>query len=64
MIDTQNTDDIRGLFDFRHGAMSPAQAGGATADVGNDDLALALQLLSCNVRDREQFVGARGKAAS
>jgi len=63
VIDTQNTDDIRGLFDFRHGAVRPAQAGVAAPDVGNDDLALALQLLSCNFRDREQFVGTRGGAA-
>ena len=64
VIDNQSTDDIRGLFDWRNAAVRPEPAGGAAAtDVGNDDLALAPQLLSCNFRDREQFVGTRGGAA-
>lgn len=64
MIDHQSTDDIRGLFDWRNAAVRPEQASGATPDVGNDDLALALQLLSCNFRDREQFTGKRGGATA
>ncbi len=55
---------IRDLFDWQRAAAPPGQPGGASAPVANHDLALALQLLSCNSRDRRQFartpdVGAR-----
>jgi hypothetical protein len=57
VIDDQSSDDIRALFDWRQ------ELRDATASpVANDDLALALQLLSCNWRDREQFSGARRAA--
>ena len=61
MSTDQISEDIRALFDWRNvSAHASPQAVGTTASpVGNDDLALALQLLSCNSRDREQF-GARG----
>ena len=57
MITDQTSDAIRSLFDWRN---APAQAGGQAcgtmfSPVANDDLALALQLLSCNSRDRELF---------
>ena len=59
MIDDQQREDIRALFDWRN---APHDAGETTgAPVANDDLALALSLLSCNSRDREQF---RGGAAT
>jgi hypothetical protein len=59
VIDDQSSEDIRSLFDWR----SASQEGNAAAGspVANDDLALALSLLSCNSRDREQFRG--GQAA-
>ena len=38
--------------------------GAAAPNVGNDNLALALQRLSRNSRDREQFVGTRARAAT
>lgn len=58
VINDQNRDDIRGLFDWRSAAgRLPAAGVAASPDIGNDDLALALQLLSCNSRDREQFGG-------
>ena len=61
MINDQSRDDIRGLFDWRSAAARPEHDGiAATPGIGNDDLALALQLLSCNFRDREQFVATRG----
>ena len=60
MIDDQQNEDIRSLFDWRN---APQEASQATASpVANDDLALALSLLSCNSRDREQFRGARATA--
>ena len=66
MINDQTREDIRGLFDWRNAASRIGPAGGATPSptIANDDLALALQLLSCNSRDREQFAGARGGAAT
>lgn len=66
MIDDQTREDLRGLFDWRSAAARPEQPGGATSASGavNDDLALALQLLSCNSRDREQFAGLRSSAAT
>ena len=66
VINDQARDDIRGLFDWRNAASRIEQASGATSSpaIANDDLALALQLLSCNPRDREQFAGTRGGAAA
>ena len=66
MTDDQHSEDLRGLFDWRSAAARVGQPGGAASSSGidNDDLALALQLLSCNSRDREQFVGVRGGAAT
>lgn len=64
MIDHPHSEDLRGLFDWRSAASRVEQPGGtASAEVENGDLALALQLLTCNSRDREQFVGTRGDAA-
>ena len=63
MINDQSRDDIRGLFDWRSAAGRPGHdAVAASGGIGNDDLALALQLLSCNSRDREQFGGTRAGA--
>ena len=62
MINDQNSEDIRSLFDWRNAAVRREQPDSA-AD-GNDDLALALQWLSCNFRDREQFVGTGGGMAT
>ena len=60
MIDEQRSEDIRALFDWRNAPRdSDATPGGPVA---NDDLALALSLLACNPRDREQF--RRGRAAA
>ena len=56
MIDDHRSEDIRALFDWR-AAHDGAAANGSP--VANDDLALALSLLSCNSRDREQFSGGR-----
>ena len=66
MIDDSTREDLRGLFDWRSAAVRLERPGGAasTSGVENDDLALALQLLSCNSRDREQFVGVRDDAAA
>ncbi len=65
MINDQTREDIRGLFDWRNAASRIDQAGGAASPaIANDDLALALQLLSCNFRDREQFVRTRDGAAA
>ncbi len=66
MITDQTREDLRGLFDWRSAAARLERPGGAASAsmVENDDLALALQLLSCNCRDREQFVGLRGGAAA
>lgn len=61
MIDDHTSDDIRSLFDWR----SASHDGGGRASsspVANDDLALALSLLSCNSRDREQFRGGQAPA--
>ncbi len=55
MIDDHAREDIRALFDWR-ASQDTGQA--TTSPVANDDLALALNLLSCNSRDREQFRGA------
>jgi hypothetical protein len=65
VITDQTSDDIRALFDWRN---APARANGQAcgtmfSPVANDDLALALQLLSCNSRDREQFAGVRTGSA-
>lgn len=54
VIDDSSGDAIRALFDWRQ---EPRDA--APSPVANDDLALALRLLSCNGRDRAQFAGAR-----
>lgn len=60
MIDEQSSQDIRSLFDWRS---APNAAGEANSSpVANDDLALALSLLSCNSRDREQFRGGQATA--
>jgi hypothetical protein len=60
VIDDQQSEDIRSLFDWRN---APQDSGETTASpVANDDLALALSLLSCNSRDREQFRGGRASA--
>jgi len=56
VIDDHRSEDIRALFDWRSAAHDDAGA----SPVANDDLALALSLLSCNFRDREQFQGGRG----
>ncbi len=66
MINDQTRDDIRGLFDWRNAASRIERTDGATSSstIANDDLALALQLLSCNSRDREQFTGARDGTAT
>ena len=66
MINDQTREDIRGLFDWRNAASRSEQADGAAASptIANEDLALALQLLSCNSRDREQFVGTRDGTAT
>ncbi|HEY9025232.1 MAG TPA: hypothetical protein VIP05_13095 [Burkholderiaceae bacterium] len=58
MIDDHTSDDIRSLFDWRSASQGGTGANGSP--VPNDDLALALSLLSCNSRDREQF--GRGQA--
>jgi len=60
------SDDIRALFDWRN---APAHVGGQACrtmfpPVANGDLALALQLLSCNSRDREEFAGMRAGSSS
>lgn len=60
VIEDQRSEDIRALFDWRNAPHDGGQAAGAP--VANDDLALALRLLSCNPRDREQFRG--GPAAA
>jgi len=60
VIDDLSSDDIRALFDWRSASHDGGQAG--SSPVANDDLALALSLLSCNSRDREQFRG--GQAAA
>jgi hypothetical protein len=54
VIDDSSGNDIRALFDWRQ---EPRDA--APSPVANDDLALALRLLSCNPLDREQFARAR-----
>ena len=53
MIDDQRSEDIRALFDWRNAPQDGESA--PAAPVANDDLALALSLLSCNPRDRQQF---------
>jgi len=60
VIDDQSSEDIRSLFDWRSASHDGGEAN--AAPVANDDLALALSLLSCNSRDREQFRG--GQAAA
>ena len=60
MIDDQSSEDIRSLFDWRSAPHDAGEAKGSP--VADDDLALALSLLSCNWRDREQFRG--GPAAA
>ena len=58
MIDDHTSEDIRALFDWR----SASHDGGEASPVANDDLAMALSLLSCNWRDREQFRGTQAAA--
>jgi len=61
----QAVQDIRALFDWRNapvGSGTPTR-GTASAAVGNSDLELALELLSCNSRDREQFELGRSAAS-
>ncbi len=60
MIDDHSSEDIRALFDWRSAAHDRGEA--SSAPVANDDLALALSLLSCNSRDREQFRSGRAPA--
>jgi hypothetical protein len=60
VIDDHPSEDIRSLFDWRSASQDGGQA--SPSPVGNDDLALALSLLSCNSRDREQFRGAAASA--
>ena len=60
MIDDPTSEDIRSLFDWRSASQEGGEA--ASSPVANDDLALALSLLSCNSRDREQFRGGRTSA--
>ena len=62
MIDDHSREDIRALFDWRSAAHDGAAASGSP--VANDDLALALSLLSVNSRDREQFKGGRAAPAT
>lgn len=62
VIDDHSREDIRALFDWRNaGAHDGAQSNGSP--VANDDLALALSLLSVNSRDREQFQGGRAPSS-
>ena len=56
MIDDHTSDDLRALFDWRSASHDGGEA--SLSPVANDDLAMALSLLSCNQRDREQFRGA------
>jgi len=60
VIDDQQSEDIRSLFDWRNAPQDVSDRPGSP--VANDDLALALSLLSCNSRDREQFRGGRASA--
>ena len=61
VIDDQRSEDIRALFDWRK---APGDGGETTGvPVANDDLVLALSLLSCNSRDREQFRGEHAATA-
>ena len=60
VIDDPTSDDIRSLFDWRNASQDGGEA--PSSPVANDDLALALSLLSCNSRDREQFRGGRAPA--
>jgi hypothetical protein len=60
VIDDPTSEDIRSLFDWRSAWQDGGQAPGTP--VADDDLALALSLLSCNSRDREQFSGGRTPA--
>ena len=56
--------DLRVLFDWRNVALqADAPARDSTPGrVDEDDLELALELLACNARDREQFHQAREQA--
>lgn len=60
----QANQDIRALFDWSKSSVSAEVPTGesSTGGVANDDLELALGLLACNPRDREQFRIARGDA--
>ena len=53
VIDDDTSEDIRALFDWRSASQDGGEA--SLSPVANDDLAMALSLLSCNPRDREQF---------
>jgi len=55
VIDDHSSEDIRALFDWRSASHDGGEA--SPSPVANDDLAMALRLLSCNPRDREQFRG-------
>ena len=57
MIDDQPSEDIRSLFDWRSASHDGSEA--KSSPVADDQLALALSLLSCNSPDREQFRGGR-----
>jgi hypothetical protein len=62
VIDDHSQEDIRALFDWRSaGAHDGTHSNGSP--VANDDLALALSLLSVNSRDREQFQGGRAPSS-
>ena len=65
VINDQTGESIRALFDWRKASIDGgrAQRGSSPGPVATDELALALQLLACNPRDREQFLGARADAA-
>jgi hypothetical protein len=60
----QETQDIRDLFDWSNVSISgdTLASDPSSSRVGNDDLKLALKLLACNSRDREQFLGSRGES--
>jgi hypothetical protein len=59
-MDDLTSEDIRSLFDWRSAPHDSGEA--ASSPVANDDLALALSLLSCNWRDREQFRSGQASA--
>jgi hypothetical protein len=57
MSNDQSAMDIRTLFDWKRTSVAAGAIGGRPAvDVPDDDLELALKLVSCNSRDRKQFL--------